>query len=241
VLTLLHRQRGVTLIELMTATVIALTALAAVVTVYSATAHHSALQLQSAHLHQQVYGIVHLVGRDLRRAGFRAFDPQQEAPSANPFQQGENRLRTAALAGESADSCILLAYDLDRDGKVGVGKCHGHCAAPADADNVEQFGFRLHRQSVQARYGGTSLACDSGYWQAVNDPDVEITALSFTLHEHCVNLADATRPCTDDGAQLLQAVVDMSIGARLRNHPGTAVDLVQRIAVRNGLLREAAP
>lgn len=236
-----RRLLGVTLIELMIATAISLTALAAVVTIYSATARHSTLQLQSAHLHQQLYGIVHLIGRDLRRAGYRAFDPQQEAPAANPFQLGENRLRTAALAGESADSCILLAYDRDRDGKVGVGKCHGHCAALNDTDNVEQFGFRLRRQSVQARYGGTSLACDSGYWQTVNDPDVEITALAFTLHEHCINLADATRPCDADGAQLLQAVVDLHIGARLRNHPDTDLDLVQRIAVRNGLLRGAAP
>jgi prepilin peptidase dependent protein B len=235
------RQTGMTLVELMIAAAISLTALAAVLTTFSATASHSAAQLRTAHLRQQVYGIVQLIGRDLRLAGYRDFDPALQSPAANPFQLAGNRLRTAAVAGEPANSCILLAYDLDRDGQVGVGKCQGRCAAGTDSDNVEQFGFRLRRGMVQARYGGTSLACDNGYWQAVNDPDVEITHLLFRLHRHCVNLAQLTQPCTATGARLLRQAVDIHVGARLRNQPDTAYQLMHRVVVRNALLRETAP
>lgn len=236
------RQAGLTLVELMIASVISLIALAAVVTAYSATARHSSLQLQSMHLRQQVYGIVHLIGRDVRRAGYWRFDPAQHPPAANPFQAGENRLRVEALPGETTNSCILLAYDLDGDGQVGVGQCpSGRCATSTDDDNVEQFGFRLRDGAVQGRYGGTSLACDSGYWQAVSDPDVEVTRLLFELHEHCLNLAEASRPCADGQAQLRQQAVSIDIGARLRNRPDTLFDVRRQVVVRNNQLQEATP
>ena len=63
-------QRGMTLIEVMIAGVIALIALSSVLTVYSATANHSTQQLQQAHLHQQLGGVMHLVSSDLKRAGY---------------------------------------------------------------------------------------------------------------------------------------------------------------------------
>lgn len=235
-----HRQRGITLIELMIASAISLVALAAVLTAYTASARHSRLQLESAHLYQQLYGIVQLISRDLRRSGYWHFDPALVSPASNPFQQGENRLRTAAMADEPADSCVLLAYDLDGDGLVGTGQCaFGHCPDGTDDDNVEQFGFRLHDQALQARYGGGSLACDSGYWQAVNDPDVLVTRLAFHLHEDCLNLDDVDQPCAADSNRRLQQAVDIDIAAVLRRHPETSLELHRRTVVRNTRLQEA--
>ena len=63
-------QGGMTLIELMIASVIALIALSSVITVYSATANHSSQQLQQAHLHQQLHGLLHLINNDLKRASY---------------------------------------------------------------------------------------------------------------------------------------------------------------------------
>jgi len=63
-------QTGMTLVELMIASVIALIALSSVITVYSATAHHSSQQLQQTHLHQQLHGLLHLISSDLKRAGY---------------------------------------------------------------------------------------------------------------------------------------------------------------------------
>lgn len=229
-------QRGITLIELMIAGVIALIALSAVLNVYSATAHHTTLQLQSAHLHQQMRGILHLIGRDLRRAGYWQFDPAVQSADNNPFQQGENRVSLGAYPNEASDSCILLAYDLDSDGKVGIGRCDGACSPVTDDDNVEQFGFRLHNGSVQSRYGGNKLACDSGFWQALNDPDVEVSRLHFDLHRRCLNLSDGKLPCDDSGPQLVQRAIAVVLDARMHARPDSTVSLVQWVSLRNDRL-----
>lgn len=235
-----RRQRGLTLVELMIAGVISLLALSAVLTVYSATARHGALQLQSAHLNEQVLGMLHLIGRDLRRAGYRHFDPARESSAANPFQQSDNRLRVGASPGEPAGSCILFAYDLDQDGMVGVGQCQqAGCPPFSDDDNVEQFGFRLRDGAVQSRYGGAGLGCDAGYWQALSDPDIHVTRLRFALHTHCINLDQIDAACDHSAPQLLQRVVSIDIGARFDTTPDVALGLVQWVAVRNDRLREA--
>jgi prepilin peptidase dependent protein B len=185
---------------------------------------------------------LHLIGRDLRRAGYWHFDPAQRSPAENPFQNDENHLRSGALPDEGAESCILLAYDLDADGLVGIGQCrNGHCPPLSDDDNVEQFGFRLRNRAVQSRYGGTGLACGSGYWQSLNDPDIEITQLRFGLHAHCINLAQADDPCRESLPQLIQRVASIGIGARIRNQPETEISLVHWITVRNDQLLEGRP
>lgn len=241
-LTVTVRQRGITLVELMVASAVSLIALAAVLTVYSATSRHTRLQLQTAHLHQQVRGILYLIGRDLRRAGYWHFDAAQQFPAENPFQNGENRLRSGALPDEAADSCILLAYDLDADGLVGVGQCrNGHCPPLSDDDNVERFGFRLRNRTVQSRYGGTDLECGSGYWQSLNDPEIEITQLQFRLRTHCISLTQADTRCRESTPRLVQHVASIAIGARIRNQPETEVSLVEWIAVRNDQLLEGTP
>jgi prepilin peptidase dependent protein B len=241
-LTVAFEQRGTTLVELMVASAVSLIALSAVLTVYSATTRHSTLQLQAAHLHQQVRGILYLISRDLRRAGYWHFDATQQSAAENPFQNGENSLRSGALPDEAAESCILLAYDLDADGLVGVGQCRNdHCPPLSDDDNVEQFGFRLRNRAVQSRYGGTGLECGSGYWQSLNDAEIEITRLQFELRTHCISLMQAEKPCRTSMPRLVQRVARIAIGARIRNQPETEVSLVQWIAVRNDQLLEGKP
>lgn len=237
-----YRQRGLTLIELMLAGTLALIALAAVMTVYAATAHHSRLQLQSAHLHQQMRGILQLIGRDLRRAGYWRFDALQQSAADNPFQRGDNRLRTGAYPDQRPGSCILLAYDLDDDGRVGVGRCAGAACPPfTDDDNVEQFGFRLRNGAVQSRYGGTALGCDTGYWQALNDSDIDVTRLHFTLYTHCVDLAATGQACNLDAPRLFQFVVKIDLVARLRRQPHSETTLTGWIRLRNDRLVAPPP
>jgi type II secretory pathway component PulJ len=186
-----------------------------------------------------VGSILYLIGRDLRRSGYWHFDATQQSPARNPFQTGQNQLRSSAFPGEPADSCILLAYDLDADGLVGIGQCrNGHCPSPSDDDNVEQFGFRLRNNMVQSRYGGTRLDCGSGYWQALNDPDIEIMQLKFTVRTRCMNLEQPDAPCRDSLPRLIQRAANIAIGARIKNHPETKLRLNHWIAIRNDQLLE---
>lgn len=236
---MLCRQRGITLIELMIATTIALFALSVVLTVYSTTARHSALHLQRAHLHQQLHATLHLITGDVRRSGYWQFDPRAQSPGDNPFQNAVNDLRLAAHPGESADSCILLAYDMDRDGLVGVGQCKGvSCAQGEDDDNVEQFGFRLRGGAIQSRYGGAAFSCNSGYWQAVTDPEIEITRLRFTGHTECSNLAQQEQACSDTAPRLLRRAVELQVSGRQRRHPDVRLDVSTWVRLRNDRLMD---
>ena len=233
----MHRQRGITLIELMIASAIGLVAIAAVLTVYAATVHHSREQLQTAHLHHQLFGLLQLISTDIRRAGYWRFDALIQAPSDNPFTTGENRLRSQAYPDEHDNSCILFAYDLDKDGRVGIGQCNREpCTGSTDADNVEQFGFRLRNFSVQTRYGGNGTACDSGYWQTLNEPDIEITGLNFDILEDCTDLLNTASPCTNDRSRLIRRAVFVDLTGQLVNQPATAMQLNRWVIVRNDVL-----
>jgi prepilin peptidase dependent protein B len=237
----LRTQRGVTLVELMIASVIGLIALAALLTAYSATAVHSASYLRKAHLHQQLHGLLHTMVRDIRRAGYWSFDPGLESAAENPFQAGVNRLRVQAYPGEAAGSCILFAYDLDKDGMVGVGSCNGNaCAAQTDRDNVEQFGFRLHNGLVQTRYAGDTLRCDSGHWQAVTDPGITVSYLSFTHHTACTNLDNPSADCEPHAARILQRLVDIRLSGYQRARPDTTLTLSASVRIRNDLVPGSA-
>ena len=236
------RQAGVTLVELSIASLIGLIALAAIVSVYVSTSRHGNQLLQAAHLQQQLRGMLYLIGRDIRRAGFWQFDPRLDDITANPFQSTANGLRPGAYPKEAADSCLLFSYDLDRDGKVGVGRCQQRgCAANTDADNVEQLGFRLRLGNVQSRYGGRTFACDSGYWQALNDNSVEITRLHFSLNQHCKDLAQGQPRCTPTQPRLTQTAVQVELSGHLRHKPATTLTMKQWIRVRNDRLEGFAP
>lgn len=235
-------QQGVTLIELMIAAVIGLIALASILTVYAATTRQNHLQLETMHLHQQVHGMLHLMSRDIRRSGFWSFDAELQAADSNPFQQNPNQLQVGAHPAEPGNSCLLLAYDLDRDGLVGVGKCtRGGCGANTDADNVEQFGYRLHNGRLQSRYGGKQYTCDRGFWQTINDPTIEVTRLEFTHNTHCINLADTAQPCDAQSTNLTQHAVQIDIQAQLAGKPGSGIAFSQWVRVRNDQLEARHP
>jgi prepilin peptidase dependent protein B len=232
-------QTGLTLVELMIAALIALIALAAVVTSYVGTAHHTSEQLSRTHLRQQAQGALHLIIRDIRRAGYWYFDPRQQAAADNPFQTPDTALRTGAYPGEPPGSCVLFAYDMDRDGRVGIGRCDDPCPPQSDDDNVEQFGFRLRSGRLQFRYGGESFNCTGGYWQAVTDPGVEVTGLAFILHRRCLNLTTPDQPCSAGASRLNQHAVRITLSTRLRGREQTALDFDRWVQVRNDRLMDS--
>jgi type IV pilus assembly protein PilW len=236
-LTHIDRQRGMTLVELMIASVISLIALAGMLTVYSASSRHSSQQLQRAHLHQQLHTLMQLMASDLKRAGYWHFDPSLQSPAANPFQNPSNELRVHRYPKERAGSCVVFAYDMDHDGLVGVGRCKGSgCPAQSDDDNVEQFGFRLRSGRVQSRYAGNGLNCDKGYWQALTDQDIEITQLGFTQHPDCSNLLEPDRPCQTGKPRLVRHLIEIQLGGQLRNQADSRLQLSRWVHVRNDQL-----
>ncbi len=235
-------QKGFTLVELMIAGVISLTALSAIVTVYAATAQHTTAQLSRADLRQQVYTVTELMASDIRRSGYWAFDPLVVSAAENPFEQPENQPRNGALDGEAPSSCLLFSYDLDGDGLVGKGQCRPvKCTPESDDDNVEQFGYRLSRGRIQMRYGGANTACNSGYWQTVTTPAIVVSALSFTLYSKCLNLNGPQTSCTTEEPALVRRAVEFNVEASLARNSEITLRLSRWIDLRNAQLRGAQP
>jgi len=229
----LSRQQGFSLVELMIAALVALIALGAVLRVYELTLRDSLRQLRQARLQQSLRAVLDLAGTDLRRAGFRRFDPLDARLFDNPFQAGANDLRIGAARGEAASSCITYSYDLDRDGRLGTGRCPRRgCPPGTDADNDERFGLRLRRGRVQMRYGGRGPGCRRGRWQALTDPDVEITGLHFDLDSRCLALPGGGA-CTAARGRLLVRGVEISVSARLAADPRLAAQARRRVWLRN--------
>ncbi len=230
-------EKGFTLIELMIAGLISLIALSAITTVYSATAQHATAQLSAADLRQQLYTLSELIASDIRRSGYRAFDPLMESPADNPFERPENRLRRSERDDEAPASCLLFSYDLDHDGRVGKGRCRGAgCNATSDDDNMEQFGFRLNRGRVQVRFGGAGPSCNSGNWQSLTTPGIVVDTLLFTLHTNCVNLKNTQTACVSEQAMLVRRAVEFSIEAHLARDEEKSLTLSRWVDIRNAQL-----
>jgi prepilin peptidase dependent protein B len=231
---MLKKQLGVTLVELMIAGTIGLIAVSAVITIYQATATQTMRQLETAHLHSTAQGIMDLISADVRRAGYWHMSPGKDQLRNNPFQQPENRLQTGAKNGEQAESCLLFSYDLDKDSKVGVGKCPAKgCALQTDADNVEQFAFRLKNKAIQMRYAGKAFNCQQGFWQAVTDSSMSVTQFSINLTSICLNLVTSTVSCDNKIDRQNVQSADIFLTAHNVRNKDIKINLKRHIEIRN--------
>ncbi len=232
------RNHGFGLIELMVATTLSLILLAALLSLYTATAAGSHAQFRLARLNHELHAIAGLIRKDLRRAGYWAADPGVQDALHNPFVSNGFELRLGAHSDEAGNSCVLLAYDLNRDGLIGVGSAGPGGAEFSDA-NVEQFGFRLHDGAVEMRSGGATFDCNSGSWQDVSTSLIQITRLEFDLNTRCLNLDDPTSACMTTNPEpathastWLRSVV-VTLEAQWATDPQLSSRLETRVRLRN--------
>ncbi|MEE9494801.1 MAG: prepilin-type N-terminal cleavage/methylation domain-containing protein [Gammaproteobacteria bacterium] len=230
------RQKGFTLVEILIASVLSLATVMTITTIYASTTANLSQQLQMEYLSDTAHDLLYLMETEIRRSGYWHFDTTQDRLDNNPFQSPENDIQSATVAAETANSCILYAYDIDMDGKVGVGQCATPCADNTDSDNVEQFGFRLKRKNLQIRYAGTSFSCNSGRWQSLTDKQLSILSFRATIHEHCTNLDDRDAACNDSNNRQFRRLVSLQITAQLKNSSLPSITVNRTFAVRNDKL-----
>jgi prepilin peptidase dependent protein B len=97
------------------------------------------------------------IGKDIRRAGF-----------CNGTCEGKSVIIGNA-AGEAASSCILVIYDLNRNGKWDK---------PGTAES-EYFGYRLRQGGIEIQRGAGD--CSSAGWENFLDPaEVNVTRFEVT-------------------------------------------------------------
>ncbi|TCQ83820.1 prepilin peptidase dependent protein B [Rahnella sp. JUb53] len=98
------------------------------------------------------------IGKDIRRAGF-----------CNGTCEGKSVIIGNA-AGEAASSCILVIYDLNRNGKWDK---------PGTAES-EYFGYRLRQGGIEVQRGAGD--CSSLGWEKFLDP-AEVNVTRFVVTE----------------------------------------------------------
>ena len=233
------KERGFSLSELMIASAVGLLVIAGALQLYVLNLHATNDNLRLSRLNQELRATLDLLRNDLRRAGHWMFDPALDHPQDNPFQSATNDVRFGAASGEASDSCILYSYDLNGDGLVGVGPS-GTPGINTSTSNLEQFAVRLRAGQAQLRSGG-SFTCTSGSWQAITDPDTEITTLHFEHVDDCHNLSDTTQACTSGDAALLRRQVRITLAARSRSDPNIIQEITQTVAIANDKLFSAYP
>lgn len=196
--------------------------------------------LRVSRLNQEARATLDLVRNDVRRAGYWMFEPGTDSPADNPFQSIDNDIHLGRAVGEADRSCILYSYDLNGDSYVGVGPS-GPSGPSVSTDDLEQFGMRLRNGQVQLRTGGSAFNCTSGSWQAVTDPDTEITRLQFELIEDCHNLGDSAHACVSGDAALLRRQVRIALQARSRSDTNIVQELTNTVAIANDKLFNTYP
>ena len=204
--------------------------------------------LRISMLNQELRSMLHLIERDVRRAGFWAGIPGTDDLSANPFMSTPNDLLVSEKLGESANSCITFSYDLDKDKLVDVGNVATSPpfnAAPYDTGGMEQFGFRLNGTAVQMRTGlftasESNIDCDSGAWDTISDNNTEITQLDFLVSTQYLNVTtgSACSPvesncCTTGQSCQLIRDISVNISGRIASDPSVIKSVSTLTRIRN--------
>ena len=242
------KEQGLSLVELMVGLAIGLLLTTGILNFYITSMKANTDNLQMSMLNQELRSMLHIIDRDVRRAGFWAGVPGTDDLSANPFMSNPNDLLISEKTGEPADSCVIYSFDLDKDKRVDVGNAATSApfnAPPYDLGNVEQFGFRLNGNAVEMRTGlatasETTLDCDSGAWSVVTDNHTEITQFNFSLNTQYLNVTtgNACSPVTtnccasSESCQLIRDV-NINISGRLVKDSSVVKTVAALIRVRN--------
>lgn len=234
------RQAGAGLVELMIGSAVGLIVLSGIVTFYSDTARKNAAGLAQVRLNHDIQTALFLMTRDIRRTGYRAALPANSDWIDNPFHGPANALRIAQDPGEAPDSCIIFSYDLNDDGKVGVGSTQIK-GAHYSASNQERFGYRLRNGAIQMRTGGKRFDCTAGSWQSVTEPQIAVDHLQFTLKEECRDDPRQDAACTSGLSYQSLRTVNIQLSGHLAKHPQVRTSLVQAVFIRNPYLSPATP
>ncbi len=159
----MHKQRGLSLIELMVGMIVAMVVIAGAFAAYMGMTISSRDSIRADRLNQDMQTVMDLMVADLRRAGYWNSEASG-APATNPF----STINTATAG------CILYSYDADGSGAI--------------SDN-ERFGFKRTGNAIWSRTSGTSLTdCSDGTWGVLTDEVVvNVSTLTFVAENRCVN------------------------------------------------------
>lgn len=262
------RNKGVTLVELLVGLVVGSIVIAGAIGLFLTTSRSSVDIIRSARLQQEMRILMNLMTHDLRRTGYMGIHVgidtnndgavNVEDVTYNPFSAGLMDVTVSAMTGETANSCVTFAYNLDKDSPpfVGVGASlegfttdntnpYNNTALPLDTDEMEMFGYRLNSGVIEMRTGldssDNSFTCDTGVWAAATSPAISVSTLSYTLNFAQVELAEAdiadgNDTCASGSPCQCIRTIDIVITASPSDDASITEELEQSINLRNDKL-----
>ena len=200
----MHRQRGLSLIELLVGCTVGLLIAGGATKLFVEHLRDSRRLLLEARLHQDLRATAALVARDLRRAGF-----WQQALAATVPPRRPNPYRDVTpSAGTDAD---VTTYSFSRD------------AVENDlVDLNEASGFRLAQGSLQTLNGGS--------WQALTDPAVlRVTLFVVSPRRLTVPLGHLCRPACDNATMACPSLTVRSYHLELHGESASDTQVQRQI------------
>lgn len=157
-------QSGFTLLETMLAMGIGSLLMLGAATLYPLLYQRSQSLGQYYQLDQLLNQTIFTLSKDLRRAGFCNGDVLgKKECSGNPLFMGN-------YPGEPANTCVILRYDLNRNGHW----------EPANHAQAESFGYRLRQGDIESHRGIDE--CSGSGWGRLLDP-TEVTVTEFSVQQ----------------------------------------------------------
>ncbi|KXI27188.1 prepilin peptidase dependent protein B [Paraglaciecola hydrolytica] len=165
----LSLQLGTTLVELMISMAIGFASLTAMASLVGHGIGLNTQLLAKSRLDEELNGIVELLINDIKRAGF---DGNTSSIVSDPNTLVSPFAGSVVIANhpaESANSCLLFAYDRNKNGLLDT------------VNTNENYGYRLKDKAIEIRLDG--LGCSINGWHDLSDPQVvKVTKLEFKLH-----------------------------------------------------------
>ena len=141
----MHRESGLTLVELMIAMSISVLVIVAFVASFTLIVKGGRSSVEVGRLNSQLNHVISLITTDIQRAGYWG---QATTSSTNPFMV----TGTTDIQVNVGNNCILLTYDRDGNGSL---------PAIAAGSDDERYGFRLNNNTIQYRPPGATFSCSA--------------------------------------------------------------------------------
>ena len=159
---LIRRQRGLSLVELMVAVALGLFLVGGAITLFVKNMTNSRQMLVEARVNQDLRAAADLIARDLRRAGYWANAVTGTIATGAGTVTATNQY--AEITGTFGATSSRIEYNFARDTNDAL-------------DNNERFGFRLTNGAIQMKVNGTPT------WQDVTDPN-SMTVTRFLVTDN---------------------------------------------------------
>ena len=220
---------GQGLLSLMVSLSLSAFLLLVIISFYSQTQQQNKNMMLQLQLQTELQRMVQTIGRDVRRAGFRALIAGLQQNNLMLFEQDDlgTSVTIQQADNEDLNSCLLFFYDLNGNGCIGSaykGKsCVNNGKNSTSEIGTELFGYRLNKGMIESRqtYKNTvsqtcqqeecrsylqQSACNVGGWtDLLDDTEYVITQLAFNW------LAE-------------KQGIEVKLAGYLKNHPDIAYE-----------------